>query len=485
MAIFSQATGSLLKLNNMIKRILTSLLLIYLLLPGSAARAQDTPPPSGPIYIIQPGDSLSLIASRFGVSLDDLMAANNMSDANNISAGAQIIIPGLEGINGVLVTQILNYGETLHSLSRRNRISEAFLRKLNHITSPSELYAGAGIVLPQQTDANPLNHRATLNAGESLLEAAIRAGSDPWTLQQVNSLNGTWEALPGEVLYSPSAAAETSEPNGMPTAFASVTVTPLPMTQGGTSEIIIQSQPGVTLGGSLADMPLHFFPQEDGSHVALQGLHAMLEPGPYPLELEATLPDGSKQSYQQMVIVQSGYYPNDPLLLVDPATIDPAVTEPEFQQLTQLTAPATPTRYWQGKFQSPASFTDCFTSRYGNRRIYQGQGTDQQIQSFHSGLDFCGGEGLPITAPADGLVVFAGPLTVRGNATLIDHGWGVYSGFWHQSEIKVQTGQTVKQGEVIGLVGGTGRVTGAHQHWEVWVNGVQVNPMNWLDAVYP
>jgi len=230
---------------------------------------------------------------------------------------------------------------------------------------------------------------------------------------------------------------------------------------------------------------LHFFPMEDGSFAALQGLYGMLDPGPYPLQLVATLPDGSKQTYEQMVVVQSGNYPNDPLLVVEADTIDPTVTGPELTQITALTAPATATRYWNGIFQSPSYFNDCFTSRYGNRRTYIGSGTTEEIYSFHSGLDFCGGEGLAIDAPADGIVVFAGPLTVRGNATFIDHGWGVYTGIFHQSEIKVQVGQIVKKGDIIGLVGGTGRVTGAHLHWEVWVNGIQVNPMEWLNNTYP
>jgi murein DD-endopeptidase MepM/ murein hydrolase activator NlpD len=93
--------------------------------------------------------------------------------------------------------------------------------------------------------------------------------------------------------------------------------------------------------------------------------------------------------------------------------------------------------------------------------------------------------GLAITAPAAGVVVFAGPWTVRGNATIIDHGWGVYSGFWHQSAIQVVVGKWWSLGDVIGLVGGTGRVTGAHLHWELWVNGVQVDPLDWLNQTYP
>jgi murein DD-endopeptidase MepM/ murein hydrolase activator NlpD len=76
--------------------------------------------------------------------------------------------------------------------------------------------------------------------------------------------------------------------------------------------------------------------------------------------------------------------------------------------------------------------------------------------------------------------VFAGSLNVRGKATIIDHGWGVYTGYWHQTEQLVSVGDTVTVGQVIGTIGATGRVTGPHLHWEVWVNGVPVNPMQWV-----
>ena len=470
----------------MTNKLLLFLFVICLLTPFNRAQAQSVTPPAGPVYIIQPGDSLSSIASRFGVTLKDLMTANNITDANSIASGSQVIIPGLEGISGVLVTETIGYGETLKSISRQYQISEDYLRKINHITSPSELYAGVGLVLPKQDNFSPLNIPIILSKDESLLEAAVRENSDPWTISQVNGLGGTWDGKPDDLIYNPIANPTlTKGGTGLPTAFSKVAVTPLPMTQGGTTVINIMAASGVTLAGILVDKPLHFFALDDGSYTALQGVDAMLEPGPYPLRLEATLPDGSKQSFEQMVIIQSGNYPNDPLLVVDPATIDPAVTEPELKQLTAITAPANSTRYWSGQFQSPSYLNDCFTSRYGNRRTYMGTGTESTISSYHNGLDFCGGTGLPISAPADGVVIFAGPLIVRGNATIIDHGWGVYSGIWHQSEIKVQVGQVVKKGEEIGLVGGTGRVTGAHLHWEVWVNGIQVNPMDWLDNIYP
>ncbi len=83
------------------------------------------------------------------------------------------------------------------------------------------------------------------------------------------------------------------------------------------------------------------------------------------------------------------------------------------------------------------------------------------------------------------MVVFAGPLTVRGNATYIDHGWGVYTGYLHQSQLLVQAGDRVETGQLIGMVGNTGRVTGPHLHWEVWVGGVPVQPLEWTSQSYP
>jgi murein DD-endopeptidase MepM/ murein hydrolase activator NlpD len=464
---------------------------VLIFLGSSPALAQDptgTPGPtntpvSGPTYIIQSGDSLTLIASRFGVSLADLMAANFLTDPNEIFIGQPLIIPGLEGITGYLVTDSIEYGDTLRSMARRHETDLTLLHQLNKITSPAELYVGSGLVFPKasQDDASFTRH-TSIAGGETLLEAAVRSGSDIWTMAGVNSLSGSWDAIPTDALFLPGEPAEGDRTSGLPPALKSVDLRDLPFTQGKTAEITVSTDPGVQLSGVLVDKPLHFFPNEDGTQVALQGVHALLEPGPHPLRIEATLPDGSQQAFEQNVLIASGFYPQDPMLAVPPDTLDPAVTEPELQQVMSLVTPATVAKQWQGLFDTPAPWSvDCYQSRFGNRRAYNGGPYD----SVHSGLDFCGGEGLPITAPADGTVVFAGPLTVRGNATIIDHGWGVYSGYWHQSEIQVQAGDHVTKGQQIGLVGGTGRATGAHLHWEVWANGVQVDPMDWLNQVYP
>lgn len=465
------------------KRLFIALLLLTLTFPFKPAFAQD---PTGPIYIVQPGDSLYSIAARFSISLDELLAANGITDPNTLAAGQQLIIPGLEGITGILDTRFINFGDSYRGLMRQTQVQDALFRKLNHVVSPSEFYVGSNMIVPVQ-DQTQYSKRISPSTGESMLELAVKNNTDVWTLTSINQLNGSWDGLPGDTLYAPGEA-NGNNASGLPSAFVSAEIRDLPIKQGGTGVINVVTQPGVTLGGLLVDHQLHFFPQEDGTQVALQGVHALLEPGVYPLRLDATLTDGSTQSYEQLILIVSGNYPEDPLLYVDPATIDPASTEPELQQLISITTPASPTKLWTGDFISPAiayAESTYFTSRYGNRRTYIGQGTDLSVQGFHTGLDFGGGDGLPITAPASGTVVFAGPWTVRGNATVIDHGWGIYSGFWHQSAIQVQVGQTVNQGDVIGLVGGTGRVTGAHLHWELWVNGVQVDPLDWLNQTYP
>jgi murein DD-endopeptidase MepM/ murein hydrolase activator NlpD len=462
----------------MLKRLSLFLIALLMSLSVQPASAQA----SGPVYIVQSGDTLSFIAARFNVTIDDLVAANPSLDPNILADGQEIVIPGLEGVTGVLETEIISFGDSLRSLSRRTQVEDEQLRKLNRLVSPTELYVGISLIVPTQEAQEPLRTRMTPSAGESLLELAIRQGSDPWTLASLNKLSGTWDSLPGDVLYS---TGENGSGNatGLPSAFLSASVDPLPLVQGGTEVVRAQAREGVTLSGTLVDMPLHFF-AADGAQVALQGVHALRDPGVYPLLMEATLPDGSRQAFEQMVLVTSGGYGSEELY-VPAETIDPAVVEPENQTIISIVAPATSTRYWNGTFASPAVYPDEFTSLFGRKRVYHGLGTDLVTEGFHTGLDFAGGEGLQIFAPAPGKVVFAAPLTVRGNATIIDHGWGVYSGFWHQSQIAVNVGDMVETGQVIGFVGGTGRVTGAHLHWEVWVNGVQVDPLNWLNQAYP
>lgn len=464
------------------KRIIVFILSLILILSASQVSAQTPIPASGPIYVVQKGDTLWDIASRFNASVSAIQAINNMA-TQDIFVGDKLIIPGLEGLSGVLVTQPVPFGETLQSLSRQYRVDPAILRKLNHIVSPTELYAGYELVILQPNDQPASSVRASLGQEESLLELAVRGGSDPWTITQLNGLPSPSSGLPGDILYLPSGTS-TANASGLPAALISAEVDPLPLLQGSTAQVKVLTAQAVTLGGLLVDQPLHFFATDANTQVALQGIHAMLDPGVYPLRLDVTRQDGSSQSFEQMVLVKSGDFPNDPVLEVEPSTIDPAVTDPENKWLLNLVSVVTPEKYWDGIFQLPVDNQYCIRSGYGNRRSYNAGA----LHGFHTGTDFgvCS-ESHPfdIYAAADGVVTFTGLKTVRGNATIIDHGQGVFSAYYHQAEINVAIGDHVKAGDLIGKIGATGRVTGAHLHFEIWVNGIQVNPLRWLEKTFP
>ena len=464
------------------KRIVAFILALLLAVSTTPASAQTSTPPAGPVYVVQEGDTLWDIASRFNVSVNDLQAINNLT-TQDIFVGTTLIVPGLEDLSGTLVIKPVPFGETLQSLSRQYQMDPATLRKLNHIVSPTQLYTGYNLIVLEKDNQTNWTARASLALGETMLELAVKGDSDPWTLAQINGLAGPYASLPGDILYLPSGDS-TAAPTGLPSVILSATVDPLPLTQGATAQIKVTTSQPVTLGGSLIDHPLNFFTAEDGSQVALQGVHAMLDPGLYPLRIDVTLPDNSVQSFEQMILVQSGNYPSEAINGVEPDTIDPAVTEPEDQWLLSQTSPVTPETYWHGIFQLPVDSEDCIRSGYGNRRSYNGG----VFLSFHTGVDFgvCSQtHPFDIYAPADGVVVFTGLKTVRGNATIIDHGRGVYSGLYHQEEIYVSVGDHVTAGQLIGKIGATGRVTGSHLHWDLWVNGIQVDPLQWLNEAFP
>ena len=108
------------------------------------------------------------------------------------------------------------------------------------------------------------------------------------------------------------------------------------------------------------------------------------------------------------------------------------------------------------------------SGRFGNQRVYNGT-----PKSPHSGMDIAAPAGTPVKAPADGVISFADAgLYLTGGTLVLDHGHGISSNFLHLSRIDVRPGDVVRQGDVIGAVGATGRATGPHLHWG----------MNWFDV---
>jgi murein DD-endopeptidase MepM/ murein hydrolase activator NlpD len=115
------------------------------------------------------------------------------------------------------------------------------------------------------------------------------------------------------------------------------------------------------------------------------------------------------------------------------------------------------------------------TSRFGYRIS-----PFSEKREFHRGLDFANQAGTPIVATADGVVTYAGPKGLLGNAIVIDNGYGIVTRFGHLKKTLKNRGDHVHRGDVIAKMGNTGRSTGPHVHYEVWLNGVPVNPEKYL-----
>lgn len=119
-----------------------------------------------------------------------------------------------------------------------------------------------------------------------------------------------------------------------------------------------------------------------------------------------------------------------------------------------------------------------FSNSFGRKRFFNGE-----ERSPHSGLDIPAPVGQKVVAPASGVVAQTGDYFFNGKTILIDHGQGLVSMFCHLSKINVEKGQTVQQGDLIGLVGKTGRVTGAHLHWGMSLNDARVDPQLFLPSI--
>jgi murein DD-endopeptidase MepM/ murein hydrolase activator NlpD len=106
-------------------------------------------------------------------------------------------------------------------------------------------------------------------------------------------------------------------------------------------------------------------------------------------------------------------------------------------------------------------------------------------RDYHAGLDIAGEKGQPVYATASGTITHAGYQGAYGNLIVIDHGFGLETKYGHLSRFKVKKGDSVKRGDIIGTVGATGRVTGAHLHYEVHANGRLLNPLQLLTQQKP
>ncbi len=143
-------------------------------------------------------------------------------------------------------------------------------------------------------------------------------------------------------------------------------------------------------------------------------------------------------------------------------------------EINKIYARITPEALWHEPFAAPIPGTTDGRN-FGHRRVF-----NDQPRAPHSGADLTAASGTKIRAMNRGRVVLAKELFYSGNAVFIDHGLGIYSVYLHLSEIRARPGEIIGKGQVLGLAGATGRVTGPHLHWGVRAQGARVDPFSLL-----
>lgn len=472
------------------QKIGVSLLLAIVLLIGLlplAALAQTEPeaPPTGGaapipfVHRVQEGENLTFIATTYGISVGDLLAANGLGEDALLAIGQPLIIPGREGAV-VETTYVAQAGDSLAAVAANFNTSLTAVAQSNRLINPhQELTMGQVLSVTSRTGSEApasLTGRPVVVApGETLPLLAARTGTSVEALMAANGLD-TAVVFPGQRLRIPG-----DQPyRALPGTWVDVRVRPSSLQQGSTVSVYVENLLDGLPTGQLAGHTLHFAPQGDG-YVALAGLDAFTDPGTYELELAGSGSQPWLPLTQKLTLASSGFgtqYITIPEELN--ALLDPELRRNEDAFLDTIYTRFSDTQLWEGLFQAPVT-TTVVTAGYGDGRSYN----DGPIEIFHTGIDFAGGIGTPILAPANGTVVFSEPLELRGNTVILDHGLGVMTAYFHLSEILVSEGDAVTVGQPLGLGGSTGLSNGPHLHWDLRVNGVAVDGLQWTTTAFP
>ncbi|MFZ2360524.1 MAG: M23 family metallopeptidase [Anaerolineae bacterium] len=318
------------------------------------------------------------------------------------------------------------------------------------------------------------------SSASTIASLARRFHVQPAEVQAINQLGPGQRLAPGQDLLLPAPPGQPS-PALPPGPIRNITVTPDVVRQGETASVRIEidvSQP-LSLSLALGPQTTPLREVDNGAMVGLVVVHALTEPGYVWLDLawQAAGESHSRTIRWPIQVVDAGYPTFDIVLPPDKGDLlAPDLVQAELERMTALWSVQSTPPQWRRRFQRPIADEFLTSAPFGQRRSYNGG----PVSGFHAGQDFAAPEGVPVVAPASGAVVLAEPLLVRGNAVLIDHGGGVFSGYWHLVDIAVSAGQPVQPGDLLGHVGTTGLSTGNHLHWELRVNGFAADPMQWL-----
>ena len=188
---------------------------------------------------------------------------------------------------------------------------------------------------------------------------------------------------------------------------------------------------------------------------------------------------GGRYAASRELDVRSGKFRVEKLE-VAPAYVEPPASEldrirEDREKVARVWETGDTSRRWTGPFRLPVD-APVREKSFGSRRIFNGE-----PRSSHSGVDLAAAAGEQVTAPAPGRVALAEELYFSGGTVILDHGAGLFTGYFHLSRLDVSAGEIVAAGSRIGAVGATGRATGPHLHWSARLDDARVNPLGLLN----
>lgn len=476
------------------RRLLLLLLLILIVpfglavaLPALAQDAQPTPAtteedsPIPQVHQVTEGENLTVIATAYGITVADLLRANNLTDADVLQIGQQLVIPGGTGeiVSAVYAARL---GDTIAGIAADfNTAADEIVSANRLIVTSPPLLAGQPVAVISRTGTDAPRPRTgrpyLVAAGETLLSIAVQHRLTPAELAAANDLALAATVFPGQRLRIPDDSVAYRD---LPEGWVDIQMRPQQAAQGSTISIYVQHLGEGEPVGRLGEQPLLFSPFGRG-YVALVGIDAFAEPGVYELVIGGDEAHPWQPLVASLPLVATNY--DTQFITVDEALdglLDPELRADEDAFLKTIYANFNEPQRWEGIFQIPISET-IVSAGYGGRRSYNGG----PIEIYHTGVDWAAGEGATVVAPAAGVVVFSDDLELRGGTIIIDHGLGVMTGYYHLSERLVEAGNEVVAGQDIGAVGSTGLSSGPHLHWDLRIMDVPVDGNQWLAQSFP
>ncbi|MCP5098414.1 MAG: M23 family metallopeptidase [Chloroflexi bacterium] len=357
-------------------------------------------------------------------------------------------------------------GDTWLALGIRYGLDpQALKQSYGHINPLREPTIGSVLLLP---DTGIDLSGKLIRTDASLLETAVSLNISPWQLAVENGLQTPY----ANSFYHPLFITGGDEPpRELPVGFETLTFSQVPALPGQAIGVRGIWDGRVAVSATLDKAEMAVF--GNGRHLlALTGTGAFYGAGEPELHIQV---ENQPIWTQPWRFVDDEWTFQQITLTGEAANIDQASIQAERERLFEIWNLASPTPQWQSPFRLPVDQYLSITSHFGARRSYNGGPYDR----YHEGVDFGAYGGTAVLASASGTVVIAETLYVRGGTVIIDHGLGVYTGYYHMADVSVAPGTIVAQGQQVGEVGTTGLSTGNHLHWDLLVNGVWVDASAW------